>query len=162
MQLKGFWHSNSVWLDFPHFAHIDGIVHLSLGCPYLWHFWHLSFYFCIYVTYSNAGWSCGFIKCWYICVCVYGSYFFAYGDPLTSVMPCGLNCSLISTREHNVRSGDFITPFMKFRVGWGYVFMFSFPNCFNFSIFSDCFGFAVCIMMVLFIAFLILIGSQCF
>ena len=54
---------------------------------------------------------------------------------LTSVMPCGLRCSLIS-REHNARSGDFITPFEKFRVGRGYVFMFSFLNCFHFSIFS--------------------------
>ena len=49
---------------------------------------------------------------------------------LTSVMPCGLRCSLISSREHNARSGDFITPFEKFRLGWGYVFMLSFPNCF--------------------------------
>ena len=36
---------------------------------------------------------------------------------LRSVMPCGLRCSLISSREHDVRSGDFITPFEKFRVG---------------------------------------------
>ena len=36
---------------------------------------------------------------------------------LTSVVPCGLRCSLISSREHNARSGDFITPFEKFRVG---------------------------------------------
>ena len=71
---------------------------------------------------------------------------------LMSVMPCGLRCSLISLREHNVRSGNFITPFEKFRVGWEYVFMFSFPNCF---------WFVVCIIMVLFIAFLILIGLQC-
>ena len=73
---------------------------------------------------------------------------------LTSVMPCGLRCNLISWREHDARSGDFITPFEKFRVGWGYVFMFSFPNCFHFSIFSDYFWFVVCIIMVLFIAFL--------
>ena len=33
---------------------------------------------------------------------------------LMSVMPCGLRCSLISLREHDVRSGDFITPFKKF------------------------------------------------
>ena len=36
---------------------------------------------------------------------------------LTSVMLCGLRCSLISSKEHNVRPGDFITPFQKFRVG---------------------------------------------
>ena len=36
---------------------------------------------------------------------------------LTSVMPCGLTCSLISSREHDARSGDFITPLEKFRVG---------------------------------------------
>ena len=54
---------------------------------------------------------------------------------LTSVTSCGLRCRLISSREHDARSGDFITPFEKFRVG----FMFSFPNCFHFSIFSDCF-----------------------
>ena len=36
---------------------------------------------------------------------------------LMSVMPCGLRCNLISSREHNARSGDFITPFKKFRVG---------------------------------------------
>ena len=36
---------------------------------------------------------------------------------LTSVTLCGLRCSLISSREHNVRSGDLITPFEKFRVG---------------------------------------------
>ena len=36
---------------------------------------------------------------------------------LTSVMPCGSRCSLISSREHNARSGDFITPFEKFRLG---------------------------------------------
>ena len=41
MQLNGLLHSNSVWFDFPHFAHIDGLVHLSLGCPYFGHFWHL-------------------------------------------------------------------------------------------------------------------------
>ena len=35
---------------------------------------------------------------------------------LTSVTPCGLRCSLISSREHNARSGDFITPFKEFRV----------------------------------------------
>ena len=35
---------------------------------------------------------------------------------LTSVTPCGLRC-LISSREHEARSGDFITPFEKFRVG---------------------------------------------
>ena len=35
---------------------------------------------------------------------------------LTSVMPCGLRC-LISSRKHDIRSGDFITPFEKFRVG---------------------------------------------
>ena len=58
---------------------------------------------------------------------------------LTSVTPCGLRYSIISPKEHDARSGDFITPFEKFRVGWGYVFMFSFPNCFHFSIFSDCF-----------------------
>ena len=81
---------------------------------------------------------------------------------LTSVTPCGLRCSLISSREHDTRSGDFITPFEKFRFGWGYVFMFSFPNCFHFSIFSDCFLFVVCIIMMVFIAFLfILIGLQC-
>ena len=80
---------------------------------------------------------------------------------LTSVTPCGLRCSLISSREHDARSGDFITPFKKFRVGWGYIFMLSFPNCFHFSVFSDCFWFVVCIIMVLFIAFLILIGLQC-
>ena len=72
---------------------------------------------------------------------------------LTSVTPCGLRCSLISSREHNTRSEDFITPFEKLRVGWGHVFMFSFPNCFYFSIFSDCFWFVVCIIMVLFIDF---------
>ena len=80
---------------------------------------------------------------------------------LVCVMPSGLRCSLISSREHDVRSGDFIIPFEKFKVGWGYVFMFSFPNCFHFSIFSDCFLFVVSIIMVLFIAFLILIGFQC-
>ena len=80
---------------------------------------------------------------------------------LTSITPCGLRCSLISSREH-VRSGDFITPFEKFKVGWGDVFMLSFLNCYHFSIFSDCFWFVVCIIMVLFIAFLILIGLQCF
>ena len=80
---------------------------------------------------------------------------------LTSVTPCGLRCSLISSRKHDARSGDFITPFEKFKVGWGYVFMFNFPNCFHFSIFSDCFWFVVCIIMMLFIAFLILIGLQC-
>ena len=36
---------------------------------------------------------------------------------LTYVMPCGLRCSLISSREHDARSEDFITPFEKFRVG---------------------------------------------
>ena len=36
---------------------------------------------------------------------------------LTSVTPCDLRCSLISSREHDARSGDFITPFEKFRVG---------------------------------------------
>ena len=36
---------------------------------------------------------------------------------LTSVTPCGLRHSLISSREHDARSGDFITPFEKFRVG---------------------------------------------
>ena len=30
---------------------------------------------------------------------------------LTSVMPCGLRCSLISSREYDERSGDFITTF---------------------------------------------------
>ena len=35
---------------------------------------------------------------------------------LTFVMPCGLRRSLISSREHDVRSGDFITPFEKFTV----------------------------------------------
>ena len=78
----------------------------------------------------------------------------------TSVMPCSLRCGRIFSKEHNVRPGDFITPFEKFRVGWGYVFMLSFPNCFHFSIFSDCLWFVVCIIMV-FIAFLILIDLQC-
>ena len=32
---------------------------------------------------------------------------------LTSVTPCGLRCSLIFSREHDARSGDFITPFEK-------------------------------------------------
>ena len=36
---------------------------------------------------------------------------------LTSVMPCGLKCRLISSREHDARSEEFITPFEKFRVG---------------------------------------------
>ena len=36
---------------------------------------------------------------------------------LTFITPCGLRCSLISSREHDARSGDFITPFEKFRVG---------------------------------------------
>ena len=36
---------------------------------------------------------------------------------LTSVMPCGFRYSLISSREDDARSGDFITPFKKFRVG---------------------------------------------
>ena len=36
---------------------------------------------------------------------------------LTSIIPCVLRCSLISSREHNATSGDFITPFEKFRVG---------------------------------------------
>ena len=36
---------------------------------------------------------------------------------LTSVTPCSLKCSLISLREHDARSGDFKTPFEKFRVG---------------------------------------------
>ena len=35
---------------------------------------------------------------------------------LKSVMPCGLRC-LISSREHDAKSGDFITPFKKFRIG---------------------------------------------
>ena len=52
---------------------------------------------------------------------------------LTSVTSCGLRCSLISSMEHNARSGNFITPFEKFR--FGHVFMLSFPNCFHFSIF---------------------------
>ena len=58
---------------------------------------------------------------------------------LMSVTPCGLRCSLNSSREHDARSGDFITPFEKIRVWRGYVFMFRFRNCFHFSIFSDCF-----------------------
>ena len=33
---------------------------------------------------------------------------------LTSVTPCGLKCSLIFSKEHDARSGDFITPFEKF------------------------------------------------
>ena len=36
---------------------------------------------------------------------------------LTSVMPCSLRCSLISSKEYDVRSRDFISPFEKFRVG---------------------------------------------
>ena len=36
---------------------------------------------------------------------------------LTSVTPCGLRCSLIPSKEHDARSGDFITSFEKFRVG---------------------------------------------
>ena len=80
---------------------------------------------------------------------------------LISVTPFGLRCSLISLRKHDERSGDFITAFEKFRVGWGYVFMFSFLNYFHFSIFSDCFSFVVGIIMVLSIALLILIGLQC-
>ena len=36
---------------------------------------------------------------------------------LTSVTPCGLRCSLISSREHDARSGDFVTHFERFRVG---------------------------------------------
>ena len=36
---------------------------------------------------------------------------------LISIMPCGLRCGLISSREHDVRCGDFITLFDKFRVG---------------------------------------------
>ena len=36
---------------------------------------------------------------------------------LTSVIPCGLRCSFISSREHNARSWNFIIPFEKFRVG---------------------------------------------
>ena len=35
---------------------------------------------------------------------------------LTSVMPYDLRCSLISSREHDTRAGDFITPFKKFRI----------------------------------------------
>ena len=35
----------------------------------------------------------------------------------TSVRPCGLRCRLKSSREHNARSGYFITPFEKFWVG---------------------------------------------
>ena len=80
---------------------------------------------------------------------------------LTSVTPYGLRCSIISSREHDARSGEFITPFNKFRVGWGYVFMFSFQKFFHFRNFSDYFWFVVCIIMVLFIAFLILTGWQC-
>ena len=55
---------------------------------------------------------------------------------LTLVTPCVL---FLQGNMNDVRSRDFITPFEKFRVGWGYVFMFSFPNCFHFRIFSDCF-----------------------
>ena len=36
---------------------------------------------------------------------------------LTSITLCGLRCSLISSREDDARSEDFITPFEKFRVG---------------------------------------------
>ena len=36
---------------------------------------------------------------------------------LMSVTPCSLRCSLISLREHDAKSGDFIIPFEKFRVG---------------------------------------------
>ena len=36
---------------------------------------------------------------------------------LISVTPYGLRCSLISSREHDARPGDFITPLEKFRVG---------------------------------------------
>ena len=32
--------------------------------------------------------------------------------PLMSVMSCGLKCSLISSREHDARSGDFILRFL--------------------------------------------------
>ena len=38
---------------------------------------------------------------------------------LTSVTPCGLRCSLISSREHNARSGDFITPLRSLGLGEG-------------------------------------------
>ena len=41
MQLKAFLHSNSVRFEFRHFAHIGGLVHLSLGYPYFWYFGHL-------------------------------------------------------------------------------------------------------------------------
>ena len=47
---------------------------------------------------------------------------------LTSVTHCGLRCSIhysihyyevyiISSKKHDAKSGDFITPFEKFRVG---------------------------------------------
>ena len=35
---------------------------------------------------------------------------------LMSVMSCGSRCSLISSREHDARSKDFMIPFEKFRV----------------------------------------------
>ena len=79
-----------------------------------------------------------------------------------SVTHCGLRCSLIFSREYDARSGDFITPCKNSRVGRRYVFMFSFPNCFHFSIFSDCFCFVVCTIMVLFIAFSIDWFAVCF
>ena len=36
---------------------------------------------------------------------------------LMSVTPCCSRCSLISSREHDARSGDFTAPFEKFKVG---------------------------------------------
>ena len=72
---------------------------------------------------------------------------------LTSVTPCGLRCTLISSREHDARSGDFIPFPISKLLKRSYVFMFSFPKYFHFSIFSDYFTNNKSKTMVLFIAF---------
>ena len=51
-----------------------------------------------------------------VCMCLC-QWFLCMEILLTSVTPCGLRCCIISSREHDARSGDFITPFEKFRVG---------------------------------------------
>ena len=90
VQLKGFWHSNSEWFDFPNFVHIGGLVHLSLECP---HFWHLR----------------GFGTCFVSTILVS----LRMEILLTSVTPCGLRCSLISSRGYNVRSEVFYIFFRE-------------------------------------------------
>ena len=52
-----------------------------------------------------------------MCLCLWFLFLCVWRFFSRLFTPGGLRCSLISSREHDARSGDFITPFEKFKVG---------------------------------------------